>query len=151
MALVAFDAVLDGSILFSYLTCPIWFVVSVVKNAIQRPGRGIALFRISVPALTLGIVLTNNFVQRKIAHAHAEQIIKACEEFHVANGSYPHTLDELVPEYLRSIPRAKYCLSFGNFEYPTSDGTRPILFWYDVPPFGRVTYNFEDRRWGYLD
>ncbi len=151
MVLVTFDVVVDGSFMFSFFVCPIWFLASVVKNAIQRPGRGIMLFRIAVPALTLGIVLSNNFVQRKIAHVHAERIIEACEEFHVAHARYPHTFDEIVPRYLGSIPRAKYCLAYGQFEYLNLDGNRPIMLWYDVPPFGRVTYNFEDRRWGYLD
>ena len=149
--LVAVDAVLSGSLLFSYLACPIWFLASVVKNVSQRPGWSIARFRIAVPALTLGLVLTNAFVQRTIAHAHAERVIQACEEFRVAHGTYPHTLDELVPRYLESIPRAKYCLGLGQFEYFNFEGNRPLLFWYDVPPFGRVTYNFADRRWGYLD
>ena len=135
------------------LTCPIWFLVSVVKNVIQRPGQGIALFRIAVPALTLGIVLANNFVQCKIAHVHAERIIKACEEFRVANGKYPHTLDELVPQYLGSIPRAKYCLCQGEFVYYNSNErpNQPIMWWYKVPPFGKEVYNFEHRRWRYLD
>ena len=151
IALVAADIVFSGSFLMSYLVCPVWFLVSVVKNVIQRPGWGVALFRIAVPALTLGIVLASYFVQRKIAHVHAEQVIKACEEFHVACGRYPHTLDELVPRYLGSIPRAKYCLCWGEFVYLSYEDKDHLLLWCDLPPFGRVTYNLEARRWGYLD
>ena len=151
MLLVVVDAVLGGSYLFSILACPIWFLVSVIKNLIELPGWSIALFRIAVPALTLGSVLGITAIQSKIADTNAKRIINACEEFHDANGRYPHTLDELVPRYLGSIPRAKYCLMFGDFWYFNYPGSSCMLMWVKVPPFGRNIYHFEDRRWGYLD
>ena len=153
MLLVAVDVVISGSFLFSYLACPIWFLLSVVKNVIQRPGWRIALFRIAVPALTLGSVLVNNVVQWKIAEVNAERIIRACDDFHAANGRYPHTLDELVPQHLGSIPRAKYCLFQGELVYCSLDkeGSCCFFWWYKVPPFGKELYSFEDRRWDYLD
>src|SRR5208337_1546409 len=49
--LIFFDAALDGSYLMSVLVCPVWFFVSVVKNAIQRQEPGIVLFRIAIQAL----------------------------------------------------------------------------------------------------
>ncbi len=112
-----------------YLVCPVWFLVSVVKGVIQRPGWRIALFRIAVPALTLGIVLVNNVVQWKIAEGNAERIIKACEEFHAANGRYPHTLDDLVPQHPGSIPRAKYCLFQAEFVYCSLDEDSHCISW----------------------
>ncbi len=59
------------------------------------------------------------------------------------------TLDELVPDQLPSVPRAKYCLAYGRFLY--FNYGRPMLGWYVVPPFGRRTYDFETRRWSYID
>ncbi len=151
--LLFWDAVLSGSFLTSYLTCPIWFLVSVVKNAIQGTGWRLVLLRISIPALTLGLVFGNNALQWKIAEANAERIIKACEAFHAANGKYPSKLEELVPRYLKSVPRAKYCygLGFGEFRYPNDDGVHAMLMWYKIPPYGRKIYTFQDRRWGYVD
>ena len=152
--LIAFDVLLSGSFLASYLVCPVWFLVSVVKNVIQRPGWRIALFRISVPVLTLGIVLGINAIQWKIADVNAERIINACEEFHVANERYPQTLNELVPRNLGSIPRAKYCLFQGEFVYyysPDEEGSHFLLWWYRVPPFGKEVYSSKDRRWTFLD
>ena len=102
LALLAWDAVLSGSFLTSFMICPIWFLVSVLKNAIQLPGWGLALFRIIVPAVTLGLVLANNAVQLGIAEANATRIIAACEEFHATSGRFPKTLDELVPRYMPS-------------------------------------------------
>jgi hypothetical protein len=146
-------AVLNGSFLLSFLVCPIWFLVSVLKNAIQRPGWRLALIRIAIPALTLGLVLANNEVQCRIAEANAPRIIAACEEFHAANDKFPKTLDELVPRYMPSVPRAKYCLVDGEFRYWhfKDDDVGSILEWCVVPPFGRKTYDFKDRRWSYLD
>ena len=149
--LLAWDAVLSGSFLTSYLVCPIWFLVSVIKNAIQRPGWRLALLRIAVPALTLGLVFGNSMLQCEIAEANAERIIKACEEFRAANGKYPGTLEDLVPGYLKSVPRAKYCLMFGEFRYWNGEQVPAMLEWCKIPPFGRKIYHFEDRRWGYLD
>jgi hypothetical protein len=143
--------VLTGSFLTSYLACPIWFLVSVVKSAIQRPGWRLALLRIAVPALTLGLVLGNNALQWKIAEANAERIIEACEEFRVATGNYPRKLQDLVPGYLKSVPRAKYCLIYGEFMYWNEEQIPAMLVWCKILPFGSRIYTFADRRWGYLD
>jgi hypothetical protein len=149
--LLFWDAVFTGSFLMSLLACPIWFLVSILKNTIQRPGWKLALIRVAIPALTLGLVLANDAVQYRIGNANAPLIIKACEDFHAANGKFPKTLDELVPQYLTSIPRAKYCLAFGEFRYWKLDDERALLEWCVMPPYGWKIYNFDDRRWGYLD
>jgi hypothetical protein len=151
-ALLIWDAGLFGSFLTSFLFCPIWFLVSIVKNAIQRPGWTIALIRITIPPLTLALVLANNAVQLRIAEQNAPRVAAACEQFYAANGKFPKTLDELVPRYLPSVPRAKYCygFGFGEFVYMNFHGS-PILFWYVIPPHGRRCYDFEHRRWRYLD
>jgi hypothetical protein len=148
--LLFWDAVFTGSFLMSLCVCPIWFLGSVLNNAIQRPGWRLALLRVAIPPLTLGLVLVNDAIQYRIATANAPRVVAACEEFHAANGRFPKNLDELVPRYLPSVPRAKYCLACGEFQYWNSE-ERPILVWYVVPPFGRKIYSFEDRRWGYLD
>lgn len=150
VALLAWDAVLTGSFVVSFIVCPVWFLLSTLKNAIQRPDWKLALLRATIPALTLGVVLTNDTVQLKLAASGAARIIRACEEFHAGNGRFPSSLDELVPEYMSYVPRAKYCLWFGEFLYWNLD-RRPLLAWYAVPPYGRKIYNFDERRWSYLD
>ena len=147
--LLAWDVVLTGSFCMSYLFCPIWFLVSILKNAIQRPGWWLALVRIAMPPLILAMVLTNDSFQRKNANEKALRIIAACEAFHTAEGRYPKTLDELVPKYLKSIPRAKYCLD-GEFRYWNMEG-RPMLMWCVIPPYYRKHFDFSEQRWGYLD
>lgn len=100
--------------------------------------------------LTLGLVLANNAVQYRIARVNAARVVTACEEFRLAKGMYPDTLDELVPQYMPAVPRAKHCLMFGAFLYWSADGTA-LLTWYAVPPFGRWSYGFENRQWRYVD
>ena len=71
LVLVAVDAILSWTFLLSILVCPVSFLMSLMKNVLQLPGWRIALLRIAVPALTLGIILTSDFVQCQIAHAIA--------------------------------------------------------------------------------
>jgi hypothetical protein len=151
LLLLAWDVVLFGSLGLSFFVCPIWFLFSIVKNSIQRPGWIVAIIRIAIPALTLGLVLANFAVQLKIAKANAPRIVAACEEFHAANGKFPKTLGELVPRYIPSIPRAKYCLTYGEFYYWNWEGHPPLLIWYTFPVFGKNVYNFENRQWNYID
>jgi hypothetical protein len=148
--LLAWDGALYGTSLTSMLVCPIWFLVSLLKNAIQRPGWVLALVRIAIPALTLALVRANDAVQLRVAEANAQRVVAACEEYNTANGTFPKKLDELVPQYMNSVPLAKYCLGPpGRFAYHNL-GT-PMLYWQVVPPYYRKIYNFETRSWSYLD
>jgi len=147
--LLALDVALAGSFVMSLLFCPIWFFVNVLKGVIERAGWWLTLFKIAIPALTLGLVLANNAVQIKIAEANAPRIITACEGFYAANGRFPKSLDELVPQYIPSVPRAKYCLFYGQFDY--FNYGKPMLVWCVVPPFDRRIYDFETRRWNYIE
>lgn len=148
--LLFFDGAFTASFLMSILFCPIWFLVSLLKNAIARPGWGLALLRLGIPALTLAVVLANSAVQNKIAEANARRVIAACEAYHAANGAFPKDLRELAPLHLASVPVAKYCLGPPSRFYYFSSGS-PTLFWQVIPPHYRKFYNFKDRRWSYLD
>jgi hypothetical protein len=148
--LLAWDGAFSGSFLMSMIFCPIWFLVSLLKNAIERPGWGLALVRIGIPALTLGLVRANNAAQLGVAETNAQRVVAACEEYHAANGRFPKDLDELVPQYMNSVPFAKYCLGPpGRFNYYNSG--RPMLVWQVVPPYYRKIYDFHTRSWSYLD
>jgi hypothetical protein len=143
------DVGIEGFWGFSLLICPPWFLISIVKNIVQRPGWGIATLRISMPLLTFAIAYGNGNLQWKISDVHAQQLIKACEEFQVANGRYPNKLDELVPKYLSSVPPAKYCV-MGEFLYVNSkDG--PCMLWWTRYGFYRRIYDFDEKRWGNVD
>lgn len=149
---LTFDVVLFGSILMSSIFCPIWIFVSLLKSAIRRPNWRLALARILIPALTLCLVKANDAFQLRVAEANAQRIVAACEEYRAANGSFPRNLEELVPKYMNSVPVAKYCLGPGSlFFYSNFASGKPILAWQIVAPHYRRTYDFETRRWSYLD
>jgi hypothetical protein len=143
-----YDVALDGCYTLSITICPLWFLISLVKNVIWRPGWRIAVIRLSVPILTLTIAVSNGNLQWKISDANAGRVIKACGEFRVANGRYPSTLDELVPKYLSSVPRSKYCL-MGRFFYVNSNGI--CMLWWSRWGFYRRIYDFEKGRWFNVD
>jgi len=145
------DVVLDGSCLFAAMVCPIWFLVGMVRAIVQRPGWGVAAARVLIPVATLLLVLANYSLQGRIARANAARLIQACEHYRVASGNYPERLSDLVPSYFSSIPRAKYCMAWGDFQYFSSPPESPLLVWTDIPPFGRRVYDFETREWHYVD
>ena len=132
-----------------------WLVAAIIKGLVQRPGLGVAFARIIVPVATLLLALANFYVQRGIATANAGHIVRACETYRDANGRYPDRLDQLVPQYLSSIPVAKYCCWFGEFRYFRSPEPEArechSLCWYLIPPFGTMIYDFEKGKWGYVD
>ena len=141
------DVLMDGSSMFSTLICPVWFVLSLVTNAIKRPDWRLALIRIAIPALTMALAWANSAIQANIAEANAQRVIMACDQYRAAHDRYPEKFDELVPQYLKTIPVAKHCLT-GSFQYYNFG--QPMLYW---RVFGllRKIYDFETRSWNYVD
>ena len=142
------DVGIEGSYILSLVVCPLWFLISFIKNVIQRPGWGIAVLRVSMPLLTLAIAIGNGSLQWKISDVNAERVIKACEEFRVVNERYPSNLEELVPKYLTSVPPAKHCM-MGKFWYVNSGDS--CMLWWSRYGFYRRIYRFHEKRWSNLD
>ena len=121
------DVGCEGCYILSLLICPLWLLISLVKNAIWRPRWRIAVLRVSLPLLTFAIARGNGELQWKLSDMNAERIIKACDEFQGVNGRYPSKLEELVPTYLRSVPPAKYCMA-EKFWYFNLDGHCSLMW-----------------------
>jgi hypothetical protein len=85
------------------------------------------------------------------AQNHAAQVIEACRAYNARHGMLPDRLEELVPEFLPAVPRAKYTLAWGEFTYSTSAEKSHTLMYVALPPFGRRLYHFEEARWSQLD
>jgi hypothetical protein len=85
------------------------------------------------------------------AESRATLVIDACRAFEQAHGALPNRLEELVPEFLSAVPRAKYTLAWGEFTYSASETRRHTLMYVTLPPFGRRIYHFEEARWSQLD
>jgi hypothetical protein len=97
-------------------------------------------------------IFGSNALQNRMADRRAIKIGNACLAFRVRHQRYPHSLEELVPEFLPSVPVAKYTLGGDHFSYfnPPS-GREPMLYYEALPPFGRRFYHMETGAWGYLD
>jgi hypothetical protein len=139
----------SGNCLFSLSTGPIWFLIGILIGtwrSIRRRGNWrLTLARILLPIVTVALAVGNASLQKSITRHNASEIIVACEHYHAATGEYPYQLEDLVPAYLHSIPRAKYALVMDTFQYFRYQN-RHQLGWFDVP-FGFHTYDFEKAQW----
>ena len=89
-------------------------------------------------------------VYASTAQAHATQLIHACHAYKAKYGGFPDRLQELVPEFLPSVPRAKYVLVWGEFTYWSSP-TSHTLMYTSLPPFMRRLYNLEHDTWSQIE
>jgi hypothetical protein len=139
----------SGSFMFSVLVGPVWFLVGIGKAIMRRSNWRFALARILLPVVTIGLTSGNTSLQRNIARHNASEIIEACEHYRAVTGEYPERLEDLVPAYLHSIPRAKYALGMSTFQYfPGPNSHR--LYWFDLPFISHI-YDFEKAQWISLD
>lgn len=152
MVVAAYDLGFVGAYMLSAFVCPIWFVVAVVLGLAERQRGGVAAARILIPVVMGLLVFGNHRLQGTIAKSNAADVVEACERYRNTEGSYPDRLDQLVPRYLKKVPRAKYCLFQGEFWYY---GPRVLphamLVWYELPPFGKWIYDFGIGEWRYLE
>ncbi len=65
-------------------------------------------------------------------------------------GEYPLTLEALVPVYIESIPTSKYTIGNNSFKFINNNGSACLLYVH-LPPYGRPTYSFNDKKWTYID
>ena len=96
------------------------------------------------------VVIILNLGNNRLAASRGDELVAAVKAFHTKHSQYPDSLDALVPEFIESVPRAKYTLQYGNFEYHKT-GEDALLYYTALPPFGRPIYNFSRGAWGYLD
>ena len=71
--LLVWDAAITGSWLLSFLFCPIWFVLSILKNAIQHPAGDSLYSGLGFRSWRLGVATANDALQLKIAEANGRR------------------------------------------------------------------------------
>lgn len=116
-----------------------------VRRDGRSPARLAALLVLTAVAIMLTIGANNGLARRRAA-----DLISAVELYRAASGHYPESLAVLVPAYLDEVPNAKYALAYKQFVYFKHQG-RAALGFIEVPPYGRPFYDFERRRWDYLN
>lgn len=111
--------------------------------------RSLRLRNLAVYGMAVVLVFALNAANNRLAKGRADMLVASVKAFHSKYQRYPRSLDQLVPEFIERIPRAKYTLGFGGFTYYS--GEHIFLYYTSLPPFGRPTYSFNRNEWRYLD
>lgn len=110
------------------------------------------LTRAGIYLLAAVAVFASNALQNRMADRRSIELGNACLAYRAKYQHYPQHLEELVPEFIPSVPLAKYTLGGGSFFYSSGlSGKEPMLYYQAMPPFGRCFYHMETGGWGYLD
>ena len=156
-ALFVFDAlVLNQGFVALLVILLVFFVLLPRALWGLRTSRALYLERLTkagIYLLACVAVFAANVLQNRMADRRAIEIGKACLAYHAKYNHHPQRLNELVPEFLPSVPAAKYTLGAGNnfFYFSSLNGREPMLFYEALPPFGRRFYHMETGSWGFLD
>jgi hypothetical protein len=141
----------QGAIAFITLliALPIMFVKALI-NRNDKPLLKKRLTACGIYLLMSVLIFTSMAINNKIAKSRAEVVIVACKKYKDTNKKYPERLSDLVPDFIRKIPVAKYALGSNRFLYSASEESH-LLLYTAMPPFGKPTYNFERKEWSYTD
>ena len=151
LALVLIDGLWLGQGAIAMLVAAlVVFAIPLSFRARYVTVRRQRLRKIAIYLGAVVLVLGFNAANNRIAQQRADTLIATINSYHAKNGSYPRSLQDLVPEYLPAVPRAKYALTSAQFRYiRTQDDA--LLLYTSMPPFGRPTYSFRDKSWSYID
>ena len=139
--------VLFAVVLLYFLPATLWAVRTDRRVAKLRAAKA-GIYLLAVVSILVTIKLQNSMADRR-----AVKLGDACLAYRAKYHHYPENLKALVPEFISSVPVARYGLAGGDsFFYISAENDRePMLFYEAVPPFGRRFYHMETRSWGYLD
>lgn len=147
------DAFFFGQAVISVILCIAGVLFFLPRAIAARRDDARFKLRLSKAAITsavgfaaLGMIAYGNVIARE----RAESLVAAVEQFYAKHGRYPERLEQIVPEFISEIPKAKYVVIAAKFGYSNSD-SRHSLTYVQMPPFGRRIYTFEDRKWTSLD
>ena len=130
------------------LRLPMMTVALYKKDAILLKNRAA---RTGIYAAMAAMVLGLNFLNNRHAKNQAEIIITACQQYENKHQKFPDKLEDLVPDFVTKVPRAKYIFGpFGKFNYWIYDNKHWVQYTY-LPPFGRFYYILEEGGWKYMD
>lgn len=90
-------------------------------------------------AVSIGVVIS--LQARQEEDRHFEAIVLAVDQYRAAENRYPDTLAELVPKYLKAVPRAR----FGRFMYASVPPDNASLS-YMPEPYMHLSYDFKSKQ-----
>ena len=141
------------SVLVLLVSLPCFFIAALV--CLFRRCRT-AAFKVmtSVGVLFLGIVAVGitNHVRNNLTESRAVKLGEACLAYHAKYQRYPEHLEDMVPEFVASVPSARTgILGKETFYYAPHETREPFLYYECLPPFGQCYYYVESRCWRFLD
>lgn len=139
----------NGAIAVIMLAIVIFFFlpIAIYREAKKQNARP-QFYKCIIYTVAASLVFGTNHINNKIAGNRAIELVAVIEKYKDHQGEYPNNLEALVPEYLDSVPRAKYH-AMGEFRY--FGGDEPFLHYVKFAPFGRPTYWFSRQQWDYVD
>ena len=153
LCLLVLDAFVLGQgaiAIFTIVAVVFWFIPKTLFAWKRKNMLAIWALKVIIYSLMAAAILTANAVNNHLAKTKAEHLVVAVNEYKAQYQSYPLTLDELVPELLTKIPKAKYTVLFNNFIYTNREGHATLMY-FDFPPFGRPYYDFNKQEWDHID
>src|SRR5215469_6284868 len=124
----------------------VFFPIAVLLRRRDKRKYEQRLVKIAIYVLTGVAVLARNALQNRVADRRAIMIGNACLAYHAKYHQYPAELETLVPEFLSSIPGAKWNgEGFRYSRWPLGADQEPMLYYGALPPFGRRFYHIESR------
>lgn len=133
----------------------LWQIVFGVPRWLLTRDPALKSFRLRLVAIyIIAATATLAFVALdiRIAASRAQSVVQALQTYNARHGRYPERLEELVPETLPVLPRARLAFILDGYYYRTDEeGKQPRFGYTIVAPFGRMMYDFEAFRWNALD
>jgi len=152
--LVADSSVLTNGGLIAGVTLVIAVPVLLFKTIRWRADKVVLKRRLIVAgiyALMAILSLSVNALNNTLAEKRMMKLAAACELYKAKYGRYPDDLSQLAPEFMKTIPPAKYLFPApSGFLYTSRADSHAILFW-KIPPHGRMYYVLEEKRLGEMD
>lgn len=145
-----------GIAVFALLSLAIFFVPATLL-AWYRKNRFVRNLRAARTLLYLTMalaILATIRIDLAGARGKADAIVAALKSHQAKTGHYPDTLEQLVPDYLPAIPKARFSLTMNEYRYHVarSDGREShTLSYIAMPPFGFSYYNLEKGQWAVKD
>ena len=153
LCLLVLDAFVLGQGAIAIITLvavAFWFIPKTLFAWKRKEMLATWVLKVIIYSVMAVTILTANAVNNHLAKTRSERLIIAVTKYKAQYQRYPYTLNELVPELLTEIPKAKYTFLFNNFVYTNMEGHATLMY-FDFPPFGRPYYDFNKQEWGHID
>ena len=146
-----FDSLMIGAPMISafVLLYLIFYIAPVTLFSIKnRPKLRFMGCKFLIYALLVFSSFWFHLYDISIAKQRSEIVIAAVNQYHLDQGRYPDTLQNLVPAYIPEIPEPR--IAPGVFYYGGAPDN-PFLMFVEYPPFGRLSWNFVNKEWVSID